>query len=185
VTHRTFFIADNHFSHANIITFNRNDGTRLRDFASAEEMDEHMVECWNRVVRPQDTVNHLGDVVINRRALPILSRLNGKKRLIRGNHDIFKTAEYMQYFDEIYGVRVYQQHGIICSHIPLHPESLSRWKVNVHGHLHANRVMTPPELLETGCIMPAGIDPRYINVSVEQINYTPISLEEIIARMPE
>jgi len=158
-------IADTHFGHRNILTFKRNDGTPLRPFTSIEGHDEAMVENWNRVVRPQDHVYHLGDVVINRRSLEIVKRLNGHKRLVRGNHDIFKTKEFIEVgFEEIYGVRVFPKNNFILSHIPLHPECLaSRAWVNVHGHLHANK------LEDEG---------RYRCVSVEHIDYTPTLLME-------
>jgi calcineurin-like phosphoesterase family protein len=38
--------------------------------------------------------------------------------------------------------------------------------VNVHGHIHARRIN----------------DPRYINVCVEQINYTPVSYDWLVAK---
>jgi calcineurin-like phosphoesterase family protein len=53
-------------------------------------MDETMIERHNAKVKPNDVVYMLGDVVINRKSLHHVSRLNGKKRLVRGNHDIFK-----------------------------------------------------------------------------------------------
>lgn len=166
--HNSFFIADTHFGHANILTFKRADGvTPLRPFATIEEHDEFMVEAWNKDVRPVDKVYHLGDAVINRRYLPIFSRLNGKKRLVRGNHDIFRTSEYLQYFDEVLGYRVFNEHGFICSHIPIHPESLSRWKANVHGHLHSNKLE----------------DSRYICVSVEHTQYRPLHLDELLLKI--
>lgn len=163
----TFFISDTHFGHRNIITFKDDDDKPLRPFDSVEEMDETMVANWNGTVKPQDTVYHLGDVVINRKALAILWRLNGRKILIKGNHDIFKLKDYVQHFDDIRAYKVMPAHGIICSHIPIHPESLARWKVNIHGHLHSN---TLP-------------DKRYFSVCVEQINYTPISFDEILERV--
>lgn len=162
----TFFISDTHFTQESILTFKNKDGSPLRDFSSVQEMDEHMVEKWNSVVRPQDKVYHLGDVVMHRRALPILSRLNGHKRLVRGNHDIFKTKDYLQYFEEIYGVRVFPNLNMVCSHIPIHIDSMYRWKLNLHGHLHANSLN----------------DPKYACVSVEQINYTPVSIDEIVSK---
>lgn len=161
----SFFISDTHFGHANILTFKDDNNNRIRSFNSVEEMDETMVERWNSRVRPQDRVYHLGDVVMNRRCLPIVGRLNGKKILIKGNHDIFKLKDYTPYFKDIRSYKVFPKHGIICSHIPVHEGQLQhRWKLNVHGHLHQN-------------VIP---DKRYMNVSVEQINYTPITLEEIL-----
>ena len=161
----TFFISDTHFGHKNIITFKKSDGSFLRPFDSVEEMDELMVKNWNNIVNPVDTVYHLGDVVINRKAFPILNRLNGRKVLIKGNHDIFKLKDYVKYFDDIRAYKVITKHGIICSHIPIHTDSLSRWKLNLHGHLHSNKLH----------------DDRYKCISVEQINYTPIGLNEILA----
>lgn len=122
-----------------------------------------MVEAWNSVVRQQDTVYHLGDVAIKRKSLPVLSKLCGRKVLIKGNHDIFKLKDYLPYFEDIRAYKIFPEFGIICSHIPIHPESLARWKLNVHGHLHNNKLP----------------DPRYLCVSVERINYTPVALEDI------
>jgi calcineurin-like phosphoesterase family protein len=89
-----FIISDTHFGHQNACKFLRKDGvTKLRPWDNAEEMDEALIENWNKVVKPNSRVYHLGDVVINRRALPTLYRLNGDKVLIKGNHDIFKLTD--------------------------------------------------------------------------------------------
>ncbi len=95
-----------------------------------------------------------------------VKRLMGKIHLIKGNHDKEKLSVYSKYFDDIRGT--HQVGGMILSHIPIHPESLGRWNWNVHGHLHCNRVKLD------------GVpDPRYKCVCMEQINYTPVSLEEL------
>jgi calcineurin-like phosphoesterase family protein len=167
----TFVISDTHFGHEKTCTvFKREDGSPLRPFASAEEMDEFMVKAWNERVRPNDKVYHLGDVVINRKALHILHRLNGDKVLIKGNHDIFKLTDYTEHFRDIRAYHVLN--GMIFSHIPVHEESLARFGCNIHGHLHANRVMT-----EVWGKME--IDPRYFCACVEHTDFAPISLEEI------
>jgi calcineurin-like phosphoesterase family protein len=141
-------------------------------------MDEFMIAAWNERVRPTDKVYHLGDVVINRKALKTLARLNGDKVLIRGNHDIFRDDEYREYFRELRAYHV--MNGMILSHIPIHPESLGRFGVNIHGHLHANRVMIP--LAMSG--VPDRIDTRYHNVSVEQLpDFAPILFEDVIKRI--
>lgn len=162
----SFFISDTHFGHENILSFKDENGRLIRPFGTVEAMDEIMVQNWNDRVRPQDRVYHLGDVVMNRRCLPILKRLNGKKVLIKGNHDIFKLKDYTPYFEDIRAYKIFPKHGIICSHIPVHAGQMQgRWKLNVHGHLHHN-------------VLP---DPSYRNVCVEQIAYTPITLEEVLA----
>lgn len=173
-----FFISDTHFGHEKCCTvFKRKDGSPLRPFANAQEMDEEMVRRWNEVVREQDKVYHLGDVVINKKYLNVLGRLNGSKRLIRGNHDIFKTKEYMEYFKEVYGVRVLED--MVLSHVPLHPDSITeRWNVNIHGHLHANEVMARD--FEREVDYP---DPLYMTVCVEHTDYRPIELSELRERI--
>jgi calcineurin-like phosphoesterase family protein len=146
-------------------------------------MDEDMVAKWNAVVKPEDKVYHLGDVVINRRALPTLARLNGDKVLIRGNHDIFPDTEYRQYFRELRAYHV--MNGMILSHIPLHSDSLGRFGTNIHGHTHANRVHRARGVdARTGEILYSDeIDTRYHCVCVEQTDFAPILFEEVIARI--
>jgi calcineurin-like phosphoesterase family protein len=174
-----FLTSDTHFGHAGVCRFTRADGvTKLRPWDSAEEMDEAMIEAWNERVRPNDKVYHLGDVVINRKALKTLARLNGDKVLIRGNHDIFRDDEYRVYFRELRAYHV--MNGMILSHIPIHPESLGRFGVNIHGHLHANRVMRDLAL----CGRPDVIDTRYHCVCVEQTpDFAPILFEDVIERI--
>ena len=173
-----FLVSDTHFGHAGVCRFTRNDGvTKLRPWDSAEEMDEEMIRRWNDRVRPKDKVYHLGDVVINRKALPILNRLNGDKVLIRGNHDIFKDEDYTPYFRSLRGYHV--MNGMILSHIPVHPESLGRFGVNIHGHTHANRVMR--DLATCGRL--DVVDTRYHCVCVEQTDFAPILFEDVIKRI--
>jgi calcineurin-like phosphoesterase family protein len=173
-----FLVSDTHFGHAGVCRFLRGDGTKLRPWDSPEEMDEHMIKVWNETVKPQDKVYHLGDVVINRKALNTLHRLNGDKVLIRGNHDIFRDDEYRQFFRELRAYHV--MNGMILSHIPIHPESLGRFGVNIHGHLHANRVM---KVKHAGA--KPEIDTRYHCVCVEQTDFRPILFEDVIKRIKE
>ena len=159
---KTFLISDTHFGHANILTFLDGDGKVLRDFSSVEEMDETMVDNWNKTVSNKDKVYHLGDVLFSNRVLQtIMPRLNGTKILIKGNHDNLKLSQYQQFFKDIRSYHILDK--FVLSHIPIHPDSLYRWKANLHGHLHNN-------ILD---------DERYMNLSVERINYTPKDFEEI------
>ncbi len=178
-----FLISDTHFGHTNTWEkFTLEDGSPLRPFTSTEEMDETMVDNWNKTVRPQDTVYHLGDVVIARRHLETVKRLNGRKILIRGNHDIFKDKDYYEAgFEQIHGVRVFVDQFIL-SHIPLHPDCVGeRFKRNVHGHLHGNRIMRDIGIANfDDYTLVSTIDPRYLCVCVEQINYTPISFDDVL-----
>ena len=173
-----FLVSDTHFGHAGVCRFTLNDGvTKLRPWTDPDEMDEEMVRRWNDRVRPNDKVYHLGDVVMSRKSLSIMDRLNGDKVLIRGNHDIFKDEDYRKYFRELRAYHV--MNGMILSHIPLHPESLGRFGVNIHGHTHANRVMVP---LATSGVLDR-IDVRYHCVCVEQTDFAPILFEDVIKRI--
>lgn len=174
----TFLTSDTHFGHEKTVTtFKRKDGSPLRSFANVEEMDETMIQRWNERIGPKDKVYHLGDVVINRRFLKTLERLNGDKVLIKGNHDIFDLSEYIKYFRDIRGYHVLN--GLILSHIPMHVESLGRFGTNVHGHLHANRVMRVNQYHKEE------IDPRYHNICVELTDYAPISLDELYVKIKD
>ena len=151
-----FLISDTHFGHIGVCRFTGDDGEKIRPWTDPDEMDEFMVKAWNERVKPADKVYHLGDVVINRKALKTLARLNGDKVLIRGNHDIFRDDEYRVYFRELRAYHV--MNGMILSHIPIHEESLSRFGTNI-------------------------VDTRYHCVCVEQTDFAPILFEDVIKRI--
>ena len=173
-----FLVSDTHFGHAGVCHFTGKDGvTKLRPWDNPDEMDEEMVKRWNERVKPTDKVYHLGDVVINRKALSIMRRLNGDKVLIRGNHDIFRDDDYRPYFRELRAYHVMR--GMILSHIPLHTDSIGRFGTNIHGHTHDRRVMMADPFGHREPI----IDIRYHCVCVEQTDYTPILFEDVIKRI--
>lgn len=164
---KTFLISDTHFGHSNILTFEDEKGNRIRPmFSDINHMNKVMVDNWNSVVSEEDKVYHLGDLGFKNFTWlsSILSQLKGTKVLIKGNHDNFKASQYLQFFKDIRAYHILD--GFVLSHIPIHPDSLYRWKGNIHGHLHGNNLE----------------DKKYINVSVEQINYTPIDFEVIKKR---
>ncbi len=169
-----WFISDTHFNHTNILSFESNGKPLRPEFNNVGEMNEYMITMWNQTVKPQDHIYHLGDIAIGFKGVPeILMQLQGHKRLVMGNHDREPIATYMKYFEKIKSYNVLD--NIIFSHIPIHPESIShRWTGNVHGHLHSHLVQLEGE-----------DDPRYINISVEQIAYTPVHLDEIVRRFKD
>lgn len=165
----TFVISDTHFGHANIIKFLNEDGSRVRPhWEDVDEMNEDIIARWNKTVAPGDRVYHLGDVVINRRYLRLVDRLNGKKELVLGNHDIFETTDLLKHFRRVHGSVKFDK--LILTHIPIHLDQLERWTLgNVHGHVHCRSLG----------------DPRYKNVSVEVIDYTPVAIDDILKEMRE
>lgn len=162
-----WFSSDWHFNHENILSFTSDyTGEKLRpEFSSVEEMNEVMIDRHNAKVRPSDKFYHLGDVGFSKDALTaILPRLNGKKRLILGNHDQYPMTFYAQYFQKIM-VSWRPMRSLIFSHFPLHiGVDDQRLLANAHGHVHKN---TLP-------------DRRYLNLSVELTNYAPVHYDEII-----
>lgn len=173
-----FLVSDTHFGHLGVCKFTRDDGSKLRPWDSPDEMDEEMVKRWNETVKPSDKVYHLGDVVINRKALHILHRLNGDKVLIKGNHDIFRLEDYTPFFRDIRGYHVMNK--MILSHIPVHTDSKGRFEANIHGHLHYRRVVKM-----SGDKPTTIVDPWYHCVCVEQTDYRPILFEDVLKRMKE
>lgn len=161
MNNRVFVIGDTHFGHKKIIEF---EGV-ARPFATIEEHDRELVSRWNAVVKPKDTVWHLGDVFFGgSENHAILGELNGLKKLVLGNHDGYPLEIYQRYFSRIYGAA--EVRGCIFTHIPVHPYQLeTRYKANIHGHLHSKKME----------------DDRYICVSAEHLGLAPALLDKVLA----
>lgn len=160
-------VSDTHFNHENIIGYGQ------RPFHDVTHMNEIMIENWNKMVKDQDKVYHLGDVYISNgdRMNSIFHRLKGKKRLILGNHDNGKDQILQKHFQKIEVWRDFGEFGLLLTHIPVHRSALRRGfkkdmpgeLMNIHGHIHQNSSPEGP----------------YRCVCVEQIDYRPINIEEL------
>lgn len=175
---RTWVYSDPHFYHSNICKFTNYDGSPLRPWDDARVMTEEMIEWYNELVSPEDRVYILGDVAFSPANMRnVVSRLGGRKCLVPGNHEPPKMRKYFDLFDDVRGYVV--KKGFIMSHIPIHPGSLSRWELNIHGHLHNNTVKLPLEYgdssEESACD-----DERYYCACVERTNFRPKLLDEIL-----
>jgi calcineurin-like phosphoesterase family protein len=139
-----------------------------RPFDTVDKMNEALVENWNSVVSPEDTVLYLGDLVpFERRDHVVLDWLDELHRdivFIRGNHDKtvpIKSHETLEY--EFEGTSLY------LTHYPEQiPHDRSDW--GLYGHHHNNYPDEYPFL-----------DPEHkrVNVSIELLGYEPIPLREI------
>lgn len=158
---RTFVVADLHFGdEATCTRYRKPDGSPLRPFASAAEMDAEIVSRWNQSVTERDLVYVLGDV--GRGAnVGSVRLLAGRKHLIAGNGDNVAAIAALGLFESISVAKWLP--GFLLTHIPVHAGQLGRGIVNVHGHLHARTVP----------------DPRYVCVSVEQTDFRPIELDAL------
>lgn len=161
---KVYIISDTHFSHKNIIDYCN------RPFQTVEEMNNTMINNWNRVVTNNDLVIHLGDVGLGSKeqVSSIIQQLNGRKMLIMGNHDHFREKDYRAMgFETVSRFPILWNKNFLLSHAPLDiSESVPYF--NIYGHVHN--------------------DERYTNtsnsccVSAERIDYTPIFLYDTITK---
>ena len=176
----TWFGSDHHLHHRKLVEGwgnsdkNEHQNSTARPFATIEEHDQALIDNHNKVVKPNDVVWFGGDVMLSGGPgtefnYELLGKMNGDKRLIVGNHDTAaKIKNYAPYFSKIVGYHELMKLKIIVSHIPVHPSQIEhRFKANIHGHVHEDTLD----------------DPRYFNMCMENINYTPISLEEIVENL--
>ena len=126
-----YFIADTHFNHRNIIEYCN------RPFKDTNEMNEHIIQKWNTVVKENDIVYHLGDVGFGTTEMlkELVSRLNGTKILLRGNHDFKRGVNGWKEvgFSEVYKKRI-ELENLVLTHAPI--EIVDIGKINVFGHIH-------------------------------------------------
>lgn len=160
-----YFISDTHFSHSNIIKYCN------RPFNNVDIMNETLIKNWNNIVNKNDIVFHLGDFTIDYDNLEeLVKKLNGKIYLIRGNHE----GKSIKFYNEI-GLEVLpsktrlDEYKFILSHKPLDNNLIPDDYINIHGHIHNNTLDSK-----------FNSDNHYC-VSIEKINYTPISLDVLLS----
>lgn len=172
---KTWVYSDPHFYHNNIVKFTNFDGSPLRPWNDSDIMTEEMIEWYNELVNDADRVYVLGDVAFTTRTMrQSVELLKGRKVLVPGNHEPLKMRKYIDLFDDVRGYVVKQ--GFVMSHMPIHPQSLSRWKLNIHGHLHNNQVMVDEDYQSCKPYP----DDRYYCACVERTNFRPKLLDEIL-----
>lgn len=169
-----WFTSDHHFGHANIIKYEN------RPFHSVGEMNGMMLARWNEKIRPNDLVYHLGDLIFAKRQSidELVPKLNGRKILIRGNHDKGPQKYLDAGFIEVVEKKIIDIDGwnVILCHYPYknasevvlkymerRPDDHGAWLI--HGHSHGSW-----KLLK-----------RMINVSVENWDYYPVHIDTIRA----
>lgn len=163
---KVFLISDTHFSHNNVIQY------EYRPFKDTDEMDNYMIENWNDTISENDLVFHLGDVILSgaKRAEEVLTKLNGRKILILGNHDHFSKTKWRKLGFEPYDRYIYKDY--LLTHMPVDEIPLKVavdngfLKGNVHGHTHTKNQHLNKEL--------------YICCCVELIVYRPVLFDEFV-----
>jgi len=163
-----FFASDHHLGHGKILQFE----PKRSVFGSIEEHDEYIVAQHNKTVGKRDITWFLGDVNFHRDFryfAELVSSMNGEKHLVLGNHDIFLIDEYLKVFASVHAMKA--KYKTVMTHIPLHPSSVKRWGLNIHGHTHS-KVVPQTRAGE-------GQDNNYFCVSMEQNDFRPFSLDQI------
>lgn len=180
-----YFTADLHFNHKNIIKYCfRTPGRTNRQFEDVTEMNEHMIEQWNKTVNETDTVYLLGDVAFGNKdeAITLCNRLKGNKILIVGNHDLFAKGDYWTRagFSEVHKLgygQLLPYKEFYLSHYP-YRDSLMEYDLrdHLHGHAAERKKVT---LLHGHVHTQWKVQDNQINVGVDVWDYTPVSLEVI------
>jgi calcineurin-like phosphoesterase family protein len=162
---KTFFIADTHFNHTNIIKY------CSRPFSSIGEMNDILIQNWNACVSPPDVVYHLGDFGFGNVA-PILKILNGTKILIIGNHDQSSLKPAVRpLFDHqtmMEKIKIKDKTITLCHYSMRVWPGSGRGAWHLYGHSHG-------VLPQLGKSMDVGVDATKL--------WRPLSFEEIEARM--
>lgn len=183
-TSKVFFTSDSHWNHKNIIEYCK------RPFKDVEEMNNTLIENWNKVVPKDGIVFHCGDIAFGGASTwkTIIPQLNGKIHLILGNHDIKNLREgYREYFESVQeqltatiGKKlIYLTHfPLLCYHGAWGTEA-NCW--NIHGHIHVckNKEANSGKDFER---MKYTFHTQY-DVGVDLNDYTPISFEELKRRI--
>lgn len=184
---KIFFTSDSHFYHKNILKFEN------RPFDTVEEMNEELIQAWNSVVSNNDVIYHLGDMVFGGISnwKEILPRLNGKLRLIRGNHDDSKVVKKLNqegYFDECYDVGCYIKHHKQCMWLSHYPMEIGvrprKWSVSGHIHSQSNTYINQ---INVGVDSPLNFDkpfgqPILLEELLEYMDYYSEKIEEEFQR---
>ena len=167
-----FFTSDLHLGHKNII--------RLcgRPFESVEEMDEILIDNWNKKIHRCDTVYILGDILFRNEkpAARYLERLKGRKHLIVGNHDAFwmRKEDYAPYFESITRMLTFSdgKHRITACHYPMLSWPGGEKSYMLFGHIHQDTDMR---------WWPVSRDSkRLLNVGVDINGLAPVTFDELV-----
>jgi calcineurin-like phosphoesterase family protein len=161
----TFFTSDTHFGHANIIKLSS------RPFQDCEAMDEALRDNWNAVVKPSDTVWHLGDFTWAKgeEAESYLKRLNGKINLIWGNHDSDAVRGWKRWHSSQFGTEI---------HLAGHRITLCHYAMRVWNKAHKGAPMLYGHSHDS---LPG--NSQSLDVGVDCWGMRPVTLDEILARM--
>ena len=170
-----YFIADTHFGHTKILSMSK------RPFDTISDHDAALIKNWNNVVKKDDEIYILGDFAMSTSGYHvsnILKRLNGRKYLIKGNHDKYLDDPDFDHsvfeWEKDYHTFNYRKRKFVLCHYPiLEWEGFYRGAVHLYGHVHNNNRQFFDSVL----------DKRAANVGVDVIGFTPVSIDSILTKI--
>jgi calcineurin-like phosphoesterase family protein len=166
---KVYLITDTHFFHI-----------KMQEYCQRPlNFNTLIIDKWKSIVKVQDLVYHLGDVIwgnLDQLSL-IMKELPGTKILIRGNHDkhhsdnFFIRSGFSAVLDQVRIKKI-----IIFSHFPveLSQKEIGDGLINIHGHFHNN----PSERWEKE--LKSRITEHHFLLSLEDVNYCPVSLSSVM-----
>lgn len=194
-----YYIADCHFYHRKL-----NEQMDCRGFEDVEAMNDYMIDQWNRKVRRNDEVIVLGDFSWGNceQTTEILERLNGKKFLIRGNHDLYLDDKkfdcslfgWIKDYEELHDNRrkvVLSHYPIVCYNGQYRVDERGKPKTwMLYGHIHNTRdqnfidayckYVAKQSHHRIGSGDLAEVPIQMINCFTMRSDYTPLTLDEWI-----
>ncbi len=183
-----WFTSDTHFLHHHV--------AEIRGFSSTQEHDDAIITAYNKLVKPDDIVWHLGDVGIahTHELMPVVARLNGRKQLITGNHDApfpgHRDARRHQkpWLEVFESVQAYARVRIagtefVLSHFPYSGDHTGQQRYSqyrlrdegawlLHGHVHSDQKLW-------------GTGPRQLHVGLDAWDLKPVKDTEVLALRAE
>ena len=144
-------------------------------------MNEIIVERWNSVVKPNDIVFHLGDMMLSNteKGFEYMKRLNGHICVVWGNHDTLKRQELISFSSILpLGYAHQFKHGKLTCYLSHYPTLTANYNcnkhfsqnvINFHAHTHQ----------KTNFLNPT--NPFMYHVGMDSHNCTPVHIEEAIA----
>lgn len=172
-----WFTSDTHFCHNKEFLYGP------RGFSNVDDMNEAIIERWNKIVKPNDIVYHLGDTMLNdnEKGVECFKRLNGQIFLIFGNHETFNRINTLfeicchKMLGGWYAYTIkYGKQSLYLSHYPaltanFDDKHFNQHVINLHGHTHQQTNWLQLD------------NPFMYHVGVDSHNCTPVHIDEVLA----
>lgn len=177
-----YFTSDLHLDHANIIKYCK------RPFTDAKSMTEEIILKWNNQIQINDLVFILGDFLWGKnidRLTEITNRLNGRKILIKGNHDYFDNDDYINAgFEKVLSLAEFEYQNqlfVLCHYQMMHWNRSHYGAIHLYGHQHDKKQYIPNHF----AYQQLGMSERKMNVCMDSNNFQLFSINEIIEKLKD